>query len=98
MKTKKKTMLGELIGDKTKFKLMEWLIECKGLEETKHHMIKGAGVSKNKGYQFLNELEKRNILINTRNVAHISLYKLNEKNEIVKKFDKLFLAILKSNI
>ena len=47
---------------------------------------------------FWTELEKRKIIVKTRNIGKAKLYKLNTKNPVVEQFKKLYWTTVEKNL
>lgn len=67
------------------FKIIDFLIENKGLELTKKEIIEGADISRAALFKYWGELEKNNLVKITRKFGKSKLYILNTQSLIVKK-------------
>ena len=76
-------------------KTLEFLIENRDFDYSKEEMAEGAGVSRPTIYRIWPLLERNGILRGTRKYGNTQLYKINEKNELVKLLIKLEIAAVK---
>ena len=84
-----KSLLIKFIGENPVFKIVDFLIENKGLDVTKKEIIEGAGVSRATLFKFWKQLEEQEIVIVKRKFGKTKLYALNIKNPIIKKLLEL---------
>ena len=61
-----KSLLIQLVGDMPVFKIVDFLIENKGLDFTKKDIIEGADISKATLFNYWQEVEKAGIVTPTR--------------------------------
>jgi len=80
-----KSLLLQLTGEMPLFKIVDFLIENKGLEMTKKDIIEGANISRAALFKYWPELEKNNLVSITRKFGKTKLYTLNTQSAIVKK-------------
>lgn len=80
-----KSLLLQLTGEMPLFKIVDFLIENKGLEMTKKDIIEGANISRAALFKYWPELEKNNLVKITRKFGKTKLYTLNIQSLIVKK-------------
>ena len=67
------------------FKIIDFLIENKGLDLTKKEIIDGANISRAALFKYWNELEKNNLVRVTRQFGKTKLYTLNSESLIVRR-------------
>ena len=67
------------------FKIIDFLIENKGLDLTKKEIIDGVNISRAALFKYWNELERYNLVRITRKFGKTRLYTLNSENPIVRK-------------
>jgi len=79
-----KSLLLQLTGELPLFRIIDFLIENKGLDLSKKEIIEGGGISRASLFNYWKELEKRNIVIVTRKFGKTKLYKLNTESPITK--------------
>ena len=80
-----KSLLLQLTGEMPLFKIIDFLIENKGLDLTKKEIIDGANISRAALFKYWNELERYNLVRITRKFGKTRLYTLNSENPIVRK-------------
>ena len=79
-----KSLLLQLTGELPLFRIIDFLIENKGMDLTKKEIIEGSGISRASLFNYWKELESRNIVIVTRKFGKTKLYTLNVKSPITK--------------
>ena len=84
-----KSLLIKFLGENPVFKIVDFLIENKGIDLSKKEIIEGAGISKATLFNYWQEIEEQQIVIVTRKFGKTKLYTLNSKNLIVKKLLEL---------
>src|SRR3990167_9951738 len=84
-----KSLLIRFLGENPVFKIVDFLIENKGMDMSKKDIIEGAGISKATLFNYWEQIEKQEIVIVTRKFGKTKLYTLNSKNPIVKKLLEL---------
>ncbi|HLC32981.1 MAG TPA: hypothetical protein VJJ82_04090 [Candidatus Nanoarchaeia archaeon] len=86
---KEKSLLLQLTGDLPLFKIVDFLVDNKGMDFTKKNIAEGADVSKASLFNYWPELEKYGIVKVTRSFGKTKLYKLNVESPITKKILEL---------
>lgn len=76
-------------------KVLEFLIENRAFDYSKEEITEGSGISRPTLYRIWPLLERNGLLQETRKYGNTQLYKINEKNELVKVLIKLEIAIVK---
>ena len=84
-----KSLLIKFLGDNPIFRIIDFLIENKGMDMTKKDIIEGAGISRASLFNYWQQLEEQEIVLVTRQFGKTKLYTLNSKNPIVKKLLEL---------
>jgi len=84
-----KSLLIKFLGENPIFKIVDLLIENKGMDLTKKDIIEGAGISRASLFNCWQQIEEQEIVIVTRKFGKTKLYTLNSKNQIVKKLLEL---------
>ena len=79
-------------------KVLEFLVENRGLDYSKEEMAEGADISRPTLYRIWPSLEKNGLLIETRKYGNAQLYRVNEDNEIVKVWIELELAAAREQL
>ena len=86
---KEKSLLLQLTGDMPLFKILDFLVDNKGLDFTKKDIEQGADISKASLFNYWPELEKYQIVKITRTFGKTKLYTLNTESPITKKILEL---------
>jgi len=84
-----KSLLIKFLGENPVFKIIDFLIENKGMDMSKKQIIEGAGISRASLFNYWEQLEEQEIVQVTRRFGKTKLYTLNSKNPIVKKLLEL---------
>jgi DNA-binding transcriptional ArsR family regulator len=84
-----KSMLLEVIGDSPENRIIDFLIEGKGMDYSKTDIADGCDLSRPTVYKILPKLLDKGIIMVKRKVGRITLFQLNEENERVKALIKL---------
>jgi len=71
------------------FKIIDFLIENKGLEVTKKEIIEGSEISRAALFKYWKQIEEQEIVVVRRKFGKTKLYALNSKNPIVRKLLEL---------
>jgi len=80
-----KSLLLNLTGEMPLFKIIDFLLENKGMDFSKSDISKGAGISRASLFNYWNEIEKHGIVKVTRSFGKTKLYTLNSKNLVTQK-------------
>ncbi len=89
-----RSLLLGLTGEMPLFKIIDFLLDNKGLDFSKSDIIKGAGVSRASLFNYWNEIEKHQIVKVTRRFGKTKLYTLNADNIITQKIIDLEKALI----
>ena len=84
-----KSLLLNLTGDMPLFKIIDFLLENKGMDFSKSDIAKGSGISRASLFNYWNEIEKHSIVKVTRSFGKTRLYTINTKNPIMQKIIEL---------
>ncbi len=84
-----KSLLTKFLGENPVFKIINFLIENKGMDFTKKDIIAGAGISKASLFNYWGQLETQEIVVVTRKFGKTRLYTLNSKSPIIRKLLEL---------
>ena len=84
-----KSLLLQLTGEMPLFKIIDFLVDNKGMDFTKKDIAIGAGISKASLFNYWAELEKYRIVKITRKFGKTKLYTLNAESPITKKILEL---------
>lgn len=84
-----RSLLLSLTGDMPLFKIIDFLLENKGMDFSKSDIAKGAEISRASLFNYWNEIEKHGIVKVTRSFGKTRLYTLNTKNAVTQKIIEL---------
>lgn len=93
-----KSLLIKFVGENPIFKIIDFLIENKGLDFSKKAIIEGADISRASLFNVWEQLELQEIVICTRKFGKTKLYTLNSSSPIVKKLLELESALINKAI
>ena len=71
------------------FKIVDFLLDNKGMDFSKSDISKGAEISRASLFNYWNELEKNGIIKVTRRFGKTKLYTLNNKSPVTQKIIEL---------
>ena len=89
-----KSLLIKFLGENPIFKIVDFLIENKGLDVTKKEIIEGAEISRASLFKVWKQLEEQDIVAIKRQFGKTKLYSLNSKNPLVKKLLELEVILI----
>jgi DNA-directed RNA polymerase specialized sigma subunit len=84
-----KSLLLNLTGELPLFKIIDFLLENKGMDFSKSDIAEGAEISRASLFNYWNEIEKHGIVKVTRSFGKTKLYTLNNKNPVTKRIIEL---------
>ena len=84
-----KSLLLGLTGDLPLFRIVDFLLDNKGVDFSKSDISKGAEISRASLFNYWNEIEKHGIVKITRSFGKTKLYTLNVKNPVTQKIIEL---------
>jgi len=84
-----KSLLIKFLGENPVFRIIDSLIESKGIDVTKKQIIELSGISKSAFFKYWKQIEEQEIVQVTRKFGKTKLFILNSKNPIVKKLLEL---------
>ena len=84
-----KSLLLTLTGDMPLFRIVDFLLDNKGMDFTKQDIAKGAGISRAALFNYWAELEHHGIVRATRSFGKTKLYTLNAKSPVAQKIIEL---------
>jgi hypothetical protein len=93
-----KSLFLQLTGDMPLFRVVDFLIENKGMDFTKKDIAAGAGISKASLFNYWPELEKQNIVRVTRKFGKTKLYTLNTESPVTKKLLELESVLIRQSM
>ncbi len=80
-----KSLLLSLTGDMPLFKIVDFLLDNKGMDFSKTDIARGAEISRASVFNYWAEIEKHGIVKTTRSFGKTKLYTLNSKNPVTQK-------------
>ena len=86
---KEKSLLLNLTGDMLLFKIIDFVLENKGMNFSKTDIAKAAEMSRASLSDHWAELEKQGVIKTTRSFGKMKLYTLNSKSPITQKIIEL---------
>jgi len=89
-----KTAFRELLGDTTKIRVLEYLLEGRELDHSIGDIAEGAGINRVTLFRMWDNILKSKIVVHTRDIGNAKLYKLNIENPQVKVLVDLFDRII----
>ena len=84
-----KSLLLKLTRELPFFKIIDFLLENKGMDFSKLDISKQAGISRASLFNYWNEIEKYGIVKVTRSFGKTKLYTLNTKNPVTQRIIEL---------
>ena len=85
MKSKKLSIFLRVLGDSPKARVLEYLIETKGLDICLTDLAKNSRISRATLIRMWKDLIKERVIIPTRNVGRAKMFKLNEENQYIER-------------
>jgi len=83
------SLLLNLTGEIPLFKIVDFLLDNKGMDFSKTDIAKGAEISRASLFNYWAELERHGIVKTTRSFGKTKLYTLNSKNPVTQKIIEL---------
>ncbi len=80
-----KSLFIEFMGDSSTIRVLDYLLTERGLDFSITDLAENAGISRATLYRIWDKLIKNKIIIHTRDIGKAKLFKLNTKNEKIKK-------------
>ena len=93
-----RSLLIQLTGETPLFKILDFLVDNKGMDFTKKDITIGAGISKASLFNYWQELEKYKIVKMTRKFGKTKLYTLNTESPITKKILELESTLIRQSM
>ena len=94
MREEKSTLIG-FLGNNPIVRVIDFLVENKGLDYSKEELAEGAGISRTTLHKIWGKIEEMKLVKETRRFAKARLYVLNEGNLIVQRLLRLELELIK---
>jgi len=93
-----KSLLLQLTGETPLFRILDFLVDNKGMDFTKKDIAAGASISKASLFNYWPELEKYKIIKVTRRFGKAKLYTLNVESPITKKILELEATLIRQTM
>src|SRR3989344_2871847 len=93
-----RSLLIKFLGENPTLKIVDFIIENKGLELTKKDIIEGSGISRASLFNHWEQIEEQGIVVVTRKFGKTKLYTLNSKNPIIKKLLELESVLIRRSL
>ena len=90
------SLLIQFIGDNPATRIMDFLIDNKGMDYSKKDIAEGAGISKAALFKYWNKMETFGLVRETRRFGKTRLYTLNTEGEVTKELLKLESTLIKN--
>ena len=88
------SLLLNLTGDLPMFRIIDFLLENKGMDFSKKDIIAGAGISRASLFNCWSQLERYGIVQVTRKFGKTRLFTLNNKNPVTQRIIELEKALI----
>lgn len=95
---KETSLLLQLTGEIPLFKIVDFLVENKGLDFSKEEIIAGANISRATLFNYWNQIEKFGVVKTTRTEGKVKYYTLNANNLIIQRILDLETALIRSSL
>jgi Fe2+ or Zn2+ uptake regulation protein len=87
------TLFTETVGNSPTARVLDLLITGQGLSYSLSDMVRAAHVSWATVHEVVPVLEKKRIIIHTRDLGRAKLYQINEENFVAKALIELYLKV-----
>ena len=84
------TIFSKAVGNTPKIKVLEFLIEGRELDYSLSDIAEGSGIGRTTLFRIWNDFEKLDFVKQTRTIGNAKLFKINLKNNFIKKLIALF--------
>ena len=91
---KETTIFREALGDSPVIRVLDFLIEGRGLDYSLTDIAENANIGWTTLHRIWDNLLRLNIVVPTREIGRAKLFKLNEENPAVEKLIKLYDTLL----
>ena len=91
---KETTIFREALGDSPVIRVLDFLIEGRGLDYSLTDIAENANIGWTTLHRIWDKLLQFNMVVPTREIGRAKLFKLNEKNPAVEKLIKLYDTLL----
>ena len=91
---KETTIFREALGDSPVIRVLDFLIEGRGLDYSLTDIAENANIGWTTLHRIWDKLIRLNIVVPTREIGRAKLFKLNEENPAVERLIKLYDTLL----
>jgi len=91
---KQTTIFREALGDSPVIRVLDFLIEGRGLDYSLSDIVENSNISWTTLHRIWDRLVKLKIVIPTREIGRAKLFKLNQENQAVKDLIKVYDTLL----
>ena len=88
------TLFRKSFGDTPRIRVLEFLFEGRELDYSISDIAEGARIGRTTLFRIFDDLVKNEIIVFTRQIGNAQLYKLNMKNNFVRKIADIFDEII----
>ena len=88
--TETQSLFVDFMGDSPMIKVLDYLLTERELDFSITDMAENAGIGRATLYRIWDSLIKNEIILHTRDIGKAKLYKLNAKNEKIKKLVEIY--------
>ena len=93
-----KSLLLQFVGDTPLFRIVDFLVENKGIDVSKKDILDGAKISRATLFNYWGQLEKYSIVKVTRRFGRTKLFTLDTSNVLVKRIIDLEVALINTTM
>ena len=90
-----KSLLIQFMGDRPSTRIIDFLIDNKGMDYSKTDIAKGVNISRGALFKHWGKIEEFGIVKETRRFGKTKLYTLNTENEVVQELLRLEAILIK---
>lgn len=92
---REKSLLTQFIGDSPTNRIIDFLIENKGMDYSKTEIARGAEISRATLFKYWNRIGNFGLVNETRRFGKTKLYTLNTENELVQELLRIESTLIK---
>mgnify|MGYP001610401365 FL=1 len=93
-----KTIFTKAVGNTSKMKVLEFLIEGRELDYSLSDIAEGSEIGRTTLFRVWKDLEKLQFVKQTRTIGNAKLFRLNQENTFIKKLIELFDTLIKESV
>lgn len=88
------TLFRNALGDTSKIRVLEFLIEGRELDYSISDIAEGAEIGRTTLFRIFDDLTRNKIIVPTREIGNAKLFKLNMNNVFVKRLVEIFDGVI----